>query len=123
MALPDIKESIKNLFPDIDINDVKMVDFWRKWVPSEEFKQKVKVVDDYIIKEGEGWDDIAEDLYEDRRLWWVVAMFNNIEDPFSIHFETSVPDSTRRIKVIKPNSVNIIVAEIRSQRVLLEKQT
>lgn len=122
MALPNKKESFKNLFPDIVVDDVKIVDFWRAWQITEEFRLKVKIYGTYFITNGDRWDTVAESIYNDRSLWWLLVMFNDIEDPFSIYFEDSIPESIRSIKVIREEDVGIILNAIRNERLKFEKE-
>jgi len=120
MPLPKSKESFRNLFPDIVVDDIKMADLWRAWQLSDEFKKKVKVYDTFFVEENDRWDTIAEDVYDDRRLWWVLVLFNEIEDPFSIYFEKNIPNAIKKIKIITAGDVAIILKAIRDKRIKLE---
>ena len=44
---------------------------------SEQFDDSI-----YSVKAGDDLKNIAFNLYKDARLWWVVAEFNDIIDPF-----------------------------------------
>jgi hypothetical protein len=120
MPLPTNKESFRNLFPDITVGDVQMADLWRAWTITEELKNKIKVFDEYFIEENDRWDLIAEEVYGDRRLWWILVMFNNIEDPFSLYFEKGVTSSIKKIKIIKESDVAIILKAVRDKRLKFE---
>jgi len=122
MALPNEKENFRNLFPDIVVDDIGMADFWRAWQLSDEFKSKVKIFDTYFVTDGDRWDTLAEEVYGDRRLWWVLALFNEIEDPFAIYFEDNIPTTVRTVKVIKESDVIIILNAIRTERLKFEKE-
>jgi nucleoid-associated protein YgaU len=37
---------------------------------------------DYVVKDSFKLTDIAMSLYNDARLWWIIAEFNDIIDPF-----------------------------------------
>lgn len=121
MALPVEKESFRNLFPDIVVEDVKMSDFWNAWQLSQEFKDKIKIFDTFLVTDQDRWDTIAEDVYGDRKLWWVIAMFNNIEDPFSVYFEDNISEKLKSIKIPKQADISIILNEIRNRRLKSEK--
>ncbi len=120
MALPNEKENFRNLFPDIVVDNITMADFWRAWQISQEFKDKVKIFDTFVITDQDRWDTIAEQVYNDRRLWWLLILFNEIEDPFSIYFEENIPEAVKTIKIVKPSDVGILLAEIRNARLKFE---
>lgn len=120
MALPNEKETFKNLFPDITVDDIPMVDLWRAWQISQEFRGKVKIFDTYLVQEGDRWETIAQEVYNDRRLWWILVMFNDIEDPFSIYFEKNMPQGIKSLKIIQFEDVGVILNEIRNKRLQFE---
>lgn len=48
---------------------------------------------DYKVKTGESLESIAYNTYDDSRLWWVIALINDIYDPF---FEFVIDDDIIR---------------------------
>jgi hypothetical protein len=120
MALPQLLESFKNMFPELNLDGTKMIDLWRAWELTEEFRQNIKVYDSIVISENETWDNLAEQVYGDRRLWWIIPMFNGIEDPFSLYFDKTVSGSINVIRVVKEDEINSILSDIRNKRLRLE---
>jgi len=120
MTLPVNKKTFKNLFPPITIDGIKLQDLWRAWVLTEEFKDKIKIFGTYYLYENARWDTVAEEVYGDRELWWVVMLFNAIEDPFTIYYDKSIPDSIKTLKMPREEDIGIILDEIRRIRVNFE---
>ena len=111
-----------NLFPIISIDGINIVDFWRAWQIADDFKNNSNNFDYLLVQENDRWDTLAEQVYGDRQLWWVLAIFNDIEDPFSIYFEKGVPQSINKIKYLNANTAGILLNKIREKRLEFEKQ-
>lgn len=120
--IPNNKATMMNLFPIISIDGIKIVDFWRAWQIAEDFKKNINNFEYLLIEENDRWDTIAEQVYGDRQLWWTIAIFNDIEDPFSIYFEKGVPESITQIKYLEKGSVGILLNKIREKRLQFEKE-
>lgn len=120
--LPSTKKTIMNLFPIITIDGIRMADFWMSWQITQEFKNIVNNFDYMLVQENDRWDTLAEQIYGDRQLWWILAIFNDIEDPFSIYFEKSIPNSIKKIKFIDNSTAGLLLNKIREKRLILEKQ-
>jgi hypothetical protein len=120
MALPNSKTSILNLFPELKDGDTSFADFWRSWVISKEFSDDARIFDTYLMSEGERWDQIAENIYGDRELWWVIALFNEVEDPFDIYFQKDLSISRTTLKLPDQENVVRLIDEIRRRRLQFE---
>ena len=49
------------------------------------------------VRDGETWRDIANDIYKDARLFWIIAEFNKVSDPF----EPPEPQRVLRLPTLK----------------------
>lgn len=49
------------------------------------------------VKDGESWRDIANDVYKESKLYWILAEFNKISDPF----EPPEPQKMLRVPTLK----------------------
>jgi nucleoid-associated protein YgaU len=121
MALPDTINSIKNLYTELKLDDVVMMDFWTSWQLSRDIIKDADSFTTVIMGEGNTWHDVSEVAYGKRELWWVIALYNGVTDPFSLFFERSVNDSITRVQVPDEGVVNIILNAIREDRVRREK--
>jgi hypothetical protein len=58
----------------------------------------------YKIRDGQTLEDIAEDIYGDAGLWWVIALVNDIED---VYFDLPLdPNSVQTIANAKAKTVS-----------------
>jgi hypothetical protein len=121
MPLPTNKNSVKNLYPDVVVDDITIVDFWRSWQISKDFKNSIKNFDTLKLSENDRWDTLAEALYGDRKLWWILVLFNEIEDPFRIYYDKTISSRVEYIRAIKIEDVGEIINTIRQKRISLEQ--
>lgn len=63
---------------------------------------------EYVTEPSDTWPLIAWKHYEDVKLWWIICMLNNIQDP------TLQPEPSTTIKILSVNVVRDILTEIRS---------
>jgi hypothetical protein len=121
MALPSDINSIKNLFTNTVVDNKEIIDLWTSWEISDEIREKVKGFGTVSIENGDSWHSISEIVYGTRDLWWVLILFNDVEDPFTIFFDSSIPESTNTIQIIKPEYISIILNDIRQKRIQKEE--
>jgi hypothetical protein len=117
MALPDSISSVKNLFMPVKVDQREIMDIWSSWQMSSEIIDKIKGLGTVDVEENDSWHSISELVYGTREYWWVLVLFNEVEDPFSLFFDSTMPETVTRIKVIKPEFINLVVTEIRNQRI------
>lgn len=55
---------------------------WRSFIIEEDKKFDYIYYDKYVVEKGENWDNIAWKLYKNVHYWWILAFFNNIQNPF-----------------------------------------
>jgi hypothetical protein len=116
MAIPDKKDSFLNLFPETVFDNTKILDLWSSYTVAQEFQSKGSFFDKFVLEDGHRWDTLAEEIYGDRNLWWVIIMFNNIDNPFALDYSEDINDSITEIKVLKPEYLPILIGEIRKFR-------
>jgi hypothetical protein len=121
MPLPRLS-SIKNMLPEIKLGDDRQIDFWNAWRVANEYKESTKLLDKYIVEESVTWHTLAEAVYDDRELWWVVPLFNDIEDPFLMFSDSNMRLKERKLNVLNPEHLNQFLNEIRSFRVKKERE-
>ena len=120
MTLPVNKKTYKNLFPSLSIDGINVLDIWRAWTLTEDFKSKIKIFGTYFLSEGDRWDTISEEVYGSREYWWILVMFNDVEDPFSIYFDKTITGSLKYINMPKESDIGYILNEIRRKRLEFE---
>jgi hypothetical protein len=120
MSLPETKLNISNLFPVTKIDFVEIADFWNSYKITNEFKSQTDNFDTYILSNHERWDLIAQQFYNDRELWWIIPLFNDIEDPFALYFDKDIPTSIQRLRILKSTRLSFVLNDVRERLVKLE---
>jgi hypothetical protein len=120
MSLPESPSMLKNLFTETTVDGINIIDLWSSWKLTEEVKAKIKGQGEVFVEEGDSWHSISEQIYGTRDYWWVLALFNEVEDPFSIFFNKKIATTNSRIKAIRPEYIDIIVNDVRTKRVQKE---
>ena len=60
----------------------KFLNIFRSYRLNEDVISDVVFYDTYEVSNDEYWDDIAFSIYGIPQLWWVVALINNVVNPF-----------------------------------------
>ena len=99
--------SIISLLEEIEYNGETAQNIFVKYKLVEELTGNVRFFDLYTVKENDRWDLISNRVYGTDKLWWVIAMFNKIHDPFQeLHTEDT-------LKIIKPIHLQEILIALR----------
>jgi hypothetical protein len=106
-----ISKSLGSSLPLVTIGNRKVVDVWNALQLSQTFKYKAIKYTRYTLNKSLRWDQIAEELYGDRTLWWVLPLVNDIDDPFAIYFDDSIPGSITSINALDYNDVLTLLNE------------
>ena len=69
------------IFLDND-RETKFLNIFRSYRLNEDVISDVVFYDTYEVSNDEYWDDIAFNIYGIPQLWWVVALINNVVNPF-----------------------------------------
>ena len=117
MGLPANVLSIGNLYPEVKLGDLTLPDLWEFKNISSEYASKKQLFITYQVHEGERWYQLADRLYNDRELWWVIALFNDVDDPFKIYYDNRISSSITTVKVLDSNFLPELLNKIRKQRV------
>lgn len=95
-------ENLFNIYPDEDgtyfYNILKTVNFPKDLQPS--------IYSVYSTLPGDTWPLIAWKHYKDVKLWWIVCMVNNINNPIEL------PTPGTLLKILDTNVVREVLSEI-----------
>ena len=116
MSVPYKKDNVLNLFSDISIDGKFMVDIWDSYMVSTEFLENEEYYIEHPVKQYDRWDLLSQRYYNNRALWWVLAMTNNIEDPFSIYFDYAVEYSLKTLRILKTPALQELIQNVRDKR-------
>jgi hypothetical protein len=70
-----------NILLDED-RETKFLNIFRSYVANEDVYSDVSFFQDYEVSNGEYWDNVSYNLYNTPFLWWVIALLNNVTNPF-----------------------------------------
>lgn len=62
--------------------ETKFLNIFRSYVINEGISSNISFFETYEVSNGEYWDNVSYNLYETPYLWWVIALLNNISNPF-----------------------------------------
>ena len=102
-------KSIINILGYTDYNDETIVNIFKKFSIHQSRLLSVNFYDEYIVQSTDRWDTISYQAYNTTALWWVVANYNGVLDPFE---ELVVGE---KIKIIKPELVSSLILGLRNK--------
>lgn len=85
-----------------------LLNIWKGYFVVEEIKNNEDYISHYDVPGNSFWENISYEAYENENLWWMVAMSNDVINPF----EELTPGD--RIKVIDRNLLYEIVKEVKN---------
>jgi hypothetical protein len=94
-----------SMLQDIDFN--KFLNIWRNFTISEKSISSILHHDTYEVQNDDWWDNISFKYYGTPNLWWLVALMNNVINPFE---ELEVGS---HIKILKNKYLYQLLKEIR----------
>ena len=108
---------ISNLYPKTKVGLKTILDIWNAFTITEEFRINTIEYATYLVEDTDTWSSIAGKLYGDRRLWWVIALYNNIEDPFQLYYEYGISNKITELRIMSPVYIYDLLNEIKSRLV------
>ena len=93
-----------NIFNDYD--DTKFMNIFKSYSVDDNVKTNIVYYDTYEVGHDEWWENISNKIYGTPYLWWVIALINNVSNPFE---ELEVGDS---IKILKSDLLYILMKDI-----------
>lgn len=90
-----------------DENGDYLFNIWKNYKIDDEVKENEDNVSMYSVSDSSFWENIAYELYENENLWWVIAMTNDVINPFE---ELTGGD---QIKVLKRELIYQVVKQLK----------
>lgn len=98
-------ENIFNVFIDSDIVDEKyFYNILKTIIVPENLDESYYF--DYIVRGGETYTMLSNDIYGDPRGWWLICIANNIHNPIKF------PESGTKLKILNRNIAKSILTKI-----------
>ncbi len=85
-----------------------LLNIWKNYLVSEDVKNNEDFISYYDVPENSWFDQISYEAYENENLWWIVAMANDVVNPF----EELTPGET--IKILDDSLLYQIIKEIKN---------
>ena len=70
-----------NILLDED-RETKFMNIFRSYILNDEVFTETSFYNTYQVANGEFWDNISWNLYGTPYLWWIIAILNNVVNPF-----------------------------------------
>lgn len=90
-----------------DENGDYLFNIWKNYKIDDEVKENEDNVSMYSVSDSDFWENIAYELYENENLWWVIAMTNDVVNPFE---ELTGGD---QIKILKRELIYQVVKQLK----------
>lgn len=119
--------SFMNLFQTIiydkDQNPNYSLDIWDAYVINPEYKDDLTNFEIYNVKVGDTWVGLSRKYYDDERLWWVIPLFNNVDNPFIIKQQDIFDQNVTQLKILSRSIVNNMLFNARRKKIINDKQS
>jgi hypothetical protein len=117
--------SFMNLFKNIIYNKSEnpnpMLDIWDAYVISPFLKDQLRYFQLHKIRSGDTWVSLSRQYYGDERLWWLIPLFNDIEDPFIVMDEDLFKNDVQQVKVLQSQYLNQLLLNARQIKILNDR--
>lgn len=111
----------KNIVYDKTQNPNPILDIWDAWIIEPTLKSDLKNFTVYTIKVGDTWVKLARLFYNDERLWWIIPLFNNIENPFIIKEQDILQENITQIKILSKQTVEQMLFNARRDKIISDQ--
>jgi hypothetical protein len=98
--------SIANILGTVKYNDVVITNIFKN-IDLSNINTNLDYFDEYKITNNDRWDLISTKFYGTPFLWWMLAAFNNVQDPFA------EIKSLEQIKIIKKELIPTILLQLK----------
>ncbi len=85
-----------------------LLNIWKNYSIPENIKDNEDVISYYDASDTSWWENIAYEAYENENLWWIIALTNDVINPFE---ELSTGDS---VKVIDDTFLYEITKQVKN---------
>lgn len=114
--------SFINLFKseiyDKEINPNYTLDIWDSYVINPKYGTSLKNFQLYDVKAGDTWVGLASQFYDDQRLWWIIPLFNNIDNPFIINEQDILLQNITQLKILTKDNVDTMLFNARREKII-----
>lgn len=102
-------KSIINILGYTEYRGEDITNIFKKFSIKQSNLLSVNFYDEYIVQSADRWDTISYRFYNTTALWWLVANYNGVLNPFT---ELIVGE---KIKIIKPELISSLILGLRDK--------
>lgn len=117
--------SFMNLFNEIVYDKSQTpnpsLDIWDAYVIGPFQKDALRYFQIHRVEIGETWVQLSRYYYSDERLWWVIPLFNDIENPFLLTQTSLDRLGITELQVLKPEYINQLLLLARQQKITSDR--
>ena len=95
-----------------DWDETKFLNIWRAYDLNTEGLERMSMFIHHKVDDNDWWDSISKTYYGSENLWWVIALFNEVNNPFE------ELEAGKTINILKENYLYTLMKEIRSINLL-----
>lgn len=115
--------SFMNLFKaviyDKETNPNYSLDIWDAYVINPNYNSNnLDNYQLYSVVAGDTWVGLAKLFYGDERLWWLIPLFNNIDNPFIVKQQDIFDQNITQLKVLLKGNVDSMLFSMRRQKII-----
>lgn len=99
-----------------DESNTQFFNIWRAYSINKRIKEEGSYFITYQVESDDWWDSIASKIYKNKNLWWIVALFNEVENPFEELIEG------KTLYILKSEYLYTLLKEIKSISFIGTKQ-
>lgn len=118
--------SFMNLFKTIvydkEQNPNFSLDIWDAYVINPEYADDLVNFQLYNVRAGDTWVGLAKQYYQDESLWWVIPIYNKIENPFIVKRQDILDQNITQIKILSKTIVDNMLFEARRKKIIADNQ-
>lgn len=108
---PLSNSSMLNLFNVLEDSDkVKFLNIFKPYIINTDLLSNAMYYMTYEVNDNDWYDQIAYKYYKDQQFWWLIALTNNVLNPFE------ELDTSMNLKVLKSAILPIVVREMKEIR-------
>jgi len=90
-----------------DENGEYLFNIWKNYKITDDIKENEDNISMYDVPHESFWENIAYNLYENENLWWLIAMTNDVVNPFE------ELDTGDQIKILKEELIYQTIKQLK----------
>lgn len=103
---------------DSNQNPNYSLDIWDAYIILTDYKKDLVNFQLYNVAKGDTWIKLANTFYNDQRLWWIIPLFNQIDDPFIIKQQDILDKNVTQLKILTKNNVDQMLFDARRKKII-----